>query len=725
MSPQLLYPALHLHPLNDTFIPKQISLFPPGPHNRVKIGRQTNAKTAPAPTNGYFDSKVLSRMHAEVWAEGNKVYIKDVKSSNGTFINGERLSPEGVESDIFELHNNDMVEFGIDITSEDAKTIVHHKVAARCFLVMNADDAVSASRDFANYYRDLGESPMHRRPGMGPNKGGMSGSGVNIDQVLSRLQTELQKSRDTGADLGSLTSTIGEIHDTLGGNLPAPPVPAYRVPPYIPGAANAPPPQQPALQQSQVQTQQLLTSLQTQLQETQNALNGHVERIRNLEGLLDEQERMRTELKEVKERMEEARVEWDRLREDHDQGRIALTQHDGDSDEKDNPHEEELDNETRTIRLDGNDAAVVSSEKVKEAWESPGSRDKSDNNGAKPMLNETSSIAAIQARLEQENSALSQRMEALSNELAAAAQLSSSLKSQYHEAAETIRGLEVKVNTLEKALQSQRSDPGVEKAVLHEAGGVSSPKTAEHNNQRDDILREVESRFTHWKKSFEEAVQKERQGWEEEREQLRMTLSRWEKRSETLQQTQHVSTNASGSRRKRRGKASTVGTSSEETSDSQEETGDGEGSVSPATEEETASTKPDEEASLAAEGVIPKRPRSRRRNYRSGEAAKAARRAAAKAGSHIAADGDASPDKKDGGSALRRRQSWIPFSRSFHSAGQGDHLDDSASTAAKKQQQRKREGATVMDHPALPIVSAAGVLVIGYLAYTAIIQQQK
>ena len=39
-----------------------------------------------------------------------------------------------------------MVEFGIDITSEDAKTIVHHKVAARIFLVMNADDAVAASR---------------------------------------------------------------------------------------------------------------------------------------------------------------------------------------------------------------------------------------------------------------------------------------------------------------------------------------------------------------------------------------------------------------------------------------------------------------------------------------------------------------------------------------------------------------------------------------------------
>jgi hypothetical protein len=65
-----LYPALYLYPLNDSFVPKHITL-----HNsqRVKIGRQTNAKTVPAERNGYFDSKVLSRQHAEVWEEGGKV----------------------------------------------------------------------------------------------------------------------------------------------------------------------------------------------------------------------------------------------------------------------------------------------------------------------------------------------------------------------------------------------------------------------------------------------------------------------------------------------------------------------------------------------------------------------------------------------------------------------------------------------------------------------------
>ena len=55
--------------------------------------------------------------------------------------------------------------------------------------------------------------------------GGMGGvrppgkTGLSFDVILSRLQGELQKSRETGAELNSLTGTMNEIHDTLGGNL--------------------------------------------------------------------------------------------------------------------------------------------------------------------------------------------------------------------------------------------------------------------------------------------------------------------------------------------------------------------------------------------------------------------------------------------------------------------------------------------------------------------------
>ncbi|EGZ76534.1 hypothetical protein NEUTE2DRAFT_77071 [Neurospora tetrasperma FGSC 2509] len=129
MAPQRL-PVLSLLSLNGTFERKTISV--PFYPDIMKIGRQTNAKTVPLPTNGFFDSKVLSRQHAEIWAnQDGKIFIKDVKSSNGTFVNGNRLSPENRESEPHELQSQDHLELGIDIVSEDQKTVVHHKVAAK------------------------------------------------------------------------------------------------------------------------------------------------------------------------------------------------------------------------------------------------------------------------------------------------------------------------------------------------------------------------------------------------------------------------------------------------------------------------------------------------------------------------------------------------------------------------------------------------------------------
>jgi hypothetical protein len=122
--------VLALVPLNGTFDRKQINV--PYLPEVLRIGRQTNAKTVPTPVNGYFDSKVLSRQHAEIWADRNgKIWIRDVKSSNGTFVNGHRLSPESRDSEPHELRENDTLELGIDIVSEDQKSIVHHKVSAK------------------------------------------------------------------------------------------------------------------------------------------------------------------------------------------------------------------------------------------------------------------------------------------------------------------------------------------------------------------------------------------------------------------------------------------------------------------------------------------------------------------------------------------------------------------------------------------------------------------
>jgi pSer/pThr/pTyr-binding forkhead associated (FHA) protein len=62
-----------------------------------------------------FKSKVVSRAHAEIWVEkGGKFYIKDTKSSSGTFLNHVRLSPANQESRPFQLKDGDILQLGVD-----------------------------------------------------------------------------------------------------------------------------------------------------------------------------------------------------------------------------------------------------------------------------------------------------------------------------------------------------------------------------------------------------------------------------------------------------------------------------------------------------------------------------------------------------------------------------------------------------------------------------------
>ena len=48
---------------------------------------------------------------------------------------------------------------------------------------------------------------------------GGKAQGLNFDHVLHRLQTELQKSKETGGELKDLTGALTDIQDTLSGNL--------------------------------------------------------------------------------------------------------------------------------------------------------------------------------------------------------------------------------------------------------------------------------------------------------------------------------------------------------------------------------------------------------------------------------------------------------------------------------------------------------------------------
>jgi len=121
----------------------------------VKVGRAV-AKCKPQGDNAIFDCKVLSRSHAVIWFENDKVsplnklpsclqaaqntdppilsklkfFIKDTCSSNGTFINNNRLSPANEDSPVKEIHSNDIIQFGVEVVDNTSK-ITHGCIILR------------------------------------------------------------------------------------------------------------------------------------------------------------------------------------------------------------------------------------------------------------------------------------------------------------------------------------------------------------------------------------------------------------------------------------------------------------------------------------------------------------------------------------------------------------------------------------------------------------------
>ncbi|KAF2132071.1 hypothetical protein P153DRAFT_285089 [Dothidotthia symphoricarpi CBS 119687] len=256
---------LHLVPMNGTFERKTITVpfFP----DVLRIGRQTNNKTIPTPLNGYFDSKVLSRQHAEVWADRNgKIWIRDVKSSNGTFVNGSRLSQENRDSDPHELREQDMLELGIDIVSEDQKTIVHHKVAARVehagIYARTGSDVLDLNfgelegPQMSNMMGPGAQQQMANMRGRTPSQGSingqrlqttpgaMAGYGSNLqqprhpnfwlqpitmEQVVKKLNTEMKAAKQQSQELQQTHQFINTILSADPKKEPAKPSPANSV----------------------------------------------------------------------------------------------------------------------------------------------------------------------------------------------------------------------------------------------------------------------------------------------------------------------------------------------------------------------------------------------------------------------------------------------------------------------------------------------------------------
>ncbi len=143
--PQDQMPTIRLIPHQDPRSNRPSLLFPPTsrtlPHEDcvIRVGRYSERDTNPNPPPNLpssapvgFKSKVVSRRHCEFWCSNGQWYIKDVKSSSGTFLNHIRLSQPSVESKPFPVNDGDVVQLGIDFRGGEEMIFRCVKIRVEC-----------------------------------------------------------------------------------------------------------------------------------------------------------------------------------------------------------------------------------------------------------------------------------------------------------------------------------------------------------------------------------------------------------------------------------------------------------------------------------------------------------------------------------------------------------------------------------------------------------------
>ena len=56
-----------------------------------------------------------------MWHKDGEFFLKDTKSSNGTFVNDERLAVAGEESEARQIFTGDIIQFGVEIVESTNK----------------------------------------------------------------------------------------------------------------------------------------------------------------------------------------------------------------------------------------------------------------------------------------------------------------------------------------------------------------------------------------------------------------------------------------------------------------------------------------------------------------------------------------------------------------------------------------------------------------------------
>jgi predicted nucleic acid-binding Zn-ribbon protein len=309
-----------------------------------------------------------------------------------------------------------------------------------------------------------------------------------------------------------------------------------------------------------------LGELQSQLHDTQSSLASHIDKIRALEGVLDEHEAMKREVNSLRELMEERKREVELLRL---QGSSGLRHH------EDQQHDDQRDAED--LEIDDDDARSIRTilphelERVDEEDEDQLAAEEEEEEDRRRRREElgrprtpeptcmglteedyeiphTSSIMStadqrfpspplhsrdVDSRDSSVIDELTRRLSSLSDRLESALELSTNLQAQHAAAQSTISALESKVSALELLVQTTRGQvqaqmSAQEAAAREIAAQLPSQKQVQERESLTQMLNE-------WKKSVEGQWSTVKEEWTQERERLSKAREEWENKVKVVE----------------------------------------------------------------------------------------------------------------------------------------------------------------------------------------------
>lgn len=206
--------------------------------------------------------------------------------------------------------------------------------------------------------------------------------------------------------------------------------------------------------------------------DTQTSLTTHLNRIRELEGQLQQQEAMKHDIAIVRQQMEDSKNEMEVLLSASQRMNGANGAH----------HDDDDDDDARSV------VTVMPDDDRQNGHSADGAE---------------SSEKAAPAEAAASNNDLAERIQSLTVEMEDALQMSRTLQTQHGEAMATVKLLTDRLDTLES--------------------GIADRVTA--------AVAQAEERWSAWRSKFEDRWKHERDGWESERERLRGIVREWEEAS--------------------------------------------------------------------------------------------------------------------------------------------------------------------------------------------------